>query len=67
LTPLTEYDDSTILVISHKDRTKNEAIFEKLTKKNIYISLRRKHLRFAPHLYNTIDEIDAALQVLNDV
>lgn len=67
LTPLTEYDDSTILVISHKDRTKNEAIFEKLTKKNIYISLRRKHLRFAPHLYNTIDEIDAALQMLNDV
>lgn len=67
LTPLNESDSSTILVISHKEKIKNEGIFEKLAKKNIYISLRRQHLRFAPHLYNTVDEIDAVLQVLNDV
>jgi selenocysteine lyase/cysteine desulfurase len=29
--------------------------------------LRGEHLRFSPHLYNTMDEIDEALSVLNSV
>jgi len=67
LTPMSDSDNSTILVISHKDKSRNEEIFELLKRKNIFISLRRKHLRFAPHLYNTISEIEEALSVLNSV
>jgi cysteine desulfurase/selenocysteine lyase len=67
LTPMSDSGNSTILVISHKDKSRNEEIFELLKKKNIYISLRRKQLRFAPHLYNTRGEINEALSVLNSV
>jgi len=65
LTPLSETNRSSILVISYKDQSRNEEIFEKLKQNNIYISLRRKRLRLAPHLYNTDAEIDEALHVLN--
>jgi selenocysteine lyase/cysteine desulfurase len=67
LTPKGDLDNSTILVISHKDRSRNEEIFELLKKQNIYISLRRNNLRFAPHLYNTTSEIEEILSVLNSV
>lgn len=66
LTPFNDSDNSAILVISHKDKLKNEAIFEMLKKQNIFVSLRRQHLRFAPHLYNTVNEINEALCVLNN-
>ena len=65
LTPQSDSYASTILVISHKDKSRNEEIFELLKQKNIYISLRRGNLRFAPHLYNTLGEIDEALSLLN--
>ncbi len=67
LTPMSDSDNSTILVISHQDKSKNEAIFELLKKNNIFVSLRRRYLRFAPHLYNTADEIEKALSVVNCV
>lgn len=67
LTPRSDSNASAILVISHKDKRRNEEIFELLKRKNIFISLRKENLRFAPHLYNTIGEIDEALSVLNSV
>jgi len=67
LTPRSDTDNSTILVISHKEESENEAIFELLKKNDIFVSLRQQHLRFAPHLYNTADEIEKALCILNDV
>ncbi len=65
LTPMSDSGNSTILVLSHKEKSKNEAIFERLKKNDIFISLRRGHLRLAPHLYNTAEEIDKVLSVLN--
>jgi len=67
MTPLNDSNASTILVLSHKDKSRNEEIFECLKQENIFISLRGEHLRFSPHLYNTMDEIDEALSVLNSV
>lgn len=67
LTPENDSDSSSILVISHKDKSRNGEIFESLKNNNIYISLRGEHLRFSPHLYNTMSEIGAALSVLNSV
>lgn len=67
ITPGSDKDNSTILIISHKDKSRNEEIFEQLRKKKIYISLRRQLLRFAPHLYNTQSEVDEVLSVLDSV
>jgi selenocysteine lyase/cysteine desulfurase len=67
LTPKNDSDNASILVISLKDKSKNDEIFESLKKKKIYISLRRGHLRFSPHLYNTVSEIEKALSVLDSV
>jgi selenocysteine lyase/cysteine desulfurase len=67
LAPSQDSDTSTILVISHKTKSKNEEIFERLKNKDIHISLRSGQLRFAPHLYNTTGEIEEALSVLNSV
>lgn len=65
LTPMSDSGGSTILVISHKEKSKNEAIFESLKRNNIFVSLRRQHLRFAPHLYNTSEEVAKVLSVLD--
>lgn len=65
LTPSNGSEASTILVISHKDRSRNEEIFELLKQNNIHISLRRENLRFAPHLYNTLREVEQVLSLLN--
>ncbi len=67
LMPISDTDNSTIMVISHKDESKNEAIYDLLKKNDIFVSLRQQHLRFSPHLYNTADEMEKALNVLNDV
>lgn len=65
VTPLNRADPSSILVVSHRDKSKNQDIFERLIKKNIIISLRHGNLRVAPHLYNTESDIDRTLSVLN--
>ena len=65
LTPLNEAGPSSILVISHKDNSKNKELFDRLIRKKIMISLRHGNLRLAPHLYNTEADINKALSVLN--
>ncbi len=57
---------SNILFVSHKVPSQNEPLFKKLQRENIYISLRDGRMRFSPHLYNTEEQIDRALDILND-
>lgn len=56
---------STVVFISHEDAGRNPEIHEELKRNGIHVSLRAGLLRFAPHLYNTADEIDEALSILN--
>lgn len=56
---------STIVIVSHRNRARNASIFERLRAEGIDNSFRRGNLRFAPHIYNTPDEIDRAAAVLN--
>jgi selenocysteine lyase/cysteine desulfurase len=45
---------------------KNEkALFEHLQKNRVHLSLRQNILRFAPHFYNTTEEIDQVIEILN--
>jgi selenocysteine lyase/cysteine desulfurase len=42
-----------------------KALFEYLQKNRIHISLRNGVIRFSPHFYNTLEEIDRVVEVLN--
>lgn len=59
-----EGEGSGILMFTHEDPAQNQAVFEKLTKERVNISLRGGGIRFAPHYYNTIDEVDELIALL---
>jgi selenocysteine lyase/cysteine desulfurase len=58
---------STLVFISHKRPERNSAIYEELRNRKIFIAQRAGKLRLSPHLYNTLQEIDEALSVLNSM
>jgi len=64
LSPKTHPERSTLVLASHPDRTRNEAIHRTLRENDIEIAFRRGNLRFSPHLYNTAEDIDRALDAL---
>jgi selenocysteine lyase/cysteine desulfurase len=38
-------------------------VFERLTAAGVHVAHRRDRIRISPHLYNTPDEIDRALEL----
>jgi len=58
---------STLIFVSHKDRNRNSEVYEKLKTSGIDIAFRGGAMRFAPHLYNTEEQIDHALEVLASI
>jgi len=68
--PMYTFSDSelsSILMFSHKEASKNEAVYEGLSAAKVNLSLRGGGLRFAPHYYNTQDEIEQLLNLLRDL
>jgi len=43
---------------------KEKAIFDHLQKNRVHLSIRNNVLRFSPHFYNTIEEIDQVFEIL---
>jgi selenocysteine lyase/cysteine desulfurase len=66
LSPAKGPDRSTLVLISHQDRARNEGVYHALRREEIYAAYRRDNIRLAPHLYNTDRDIDRALTVLNE-
>lgn len=60
-----DHEVSGICMFSHDDDSKNEAIFNSLSEAKVNLSLRGAGLRFAPHYYNTLDEVEQFLGLLN--
>lgn len=58
---------SGIVVISNENEKLNEIIHSKLIDRKVTISLRNNRLRISPHFYNTTNEIDQFLNVLEAV
>lgn len=54
---------SSIAVINHL-KGENQEIYARLLDNGYHVSLRNGRLRFSPHVYNTMDEIDAVLDLL---
>lgn len=65
--PVEEENRSTLVFFSHKDRNRNEEIYQSLRKGGVYISFRGGSLRLAPHLYNGDVDIDKALAALGQL
>lgn len=57
---------STLVLMSHHDPNRNESIYHGLLERGIYAAFRKGNLRFSPHLYNTEEDVDAALSFLNE-
>lgn len=58
---------SGIVVISNENKKFNEIIHSKLIDRKVTISLRNNRLRISPHFYNTVEEINQFLDVLEAV
>ena len=56
---------STLVLASHKEPARNRELHEKLKRNGVEIALRAGNLRIAPHLYNTDQDIDRFLSLLN--
>ncbi len=57
---------STLIFFSHNDRDKNRVIYETLVRANLHVGFRDGCLRLAPHLYNTVNDINRTLNALHD-
>lgn len=67
ISPKEGQERSTLIFISHKDPAKNREVIKDLQQEKIYIAYRNGNLRLSPHLYNTVEEIERTLYVLNKV
>ena len=56
---------STLVFMTHRDSARNQDFHRLLAEEGIDVSLREGNLRISPHLYDTSEEIDALLDVLN--
>lgn len=65
--PKTGSARSTLVFVSHRDPTRNDAIRMRLGEAGIDVAYRKGKLRLSPHLYNTSADIEKALAVLNAV
>lgn len=58
---------STLVFISHRRRDRNQAVYDGLRERGVYVAYRSGSLRIAPHLFNTDSDVDRAIEVLNAV
>ena len=56
---------STLVFVSHRERDRNPGILDALARAGVHAAVREGNLRFSPHLYNTADDIDRAVDVLD--
>ncbi len=65
--PISGSKRSAIILVSHKEPERNKAIYELLGEGKVFISFREGLMRFSPHLYNTPEDIEKALKILNNL
>lgn len=58
---------SNIIILSHKDKSKNEFIQKSLEQQNIFIALREGFLRVSPHLFNNEEDISKLVSGLKSI
>ena len=63
LTPLLPVERSGIVTFAHGQRSAHE-LWDRLRASRIVAAVREGGVRISPHLYNTIDEMDAVVDTL---
>ena len=58
---------STLVFITHSDSQRNGEIHARLKEEGVDVAFRKGKLRFSPHLYNTKEDIEKALVLLDTV
>jgi selenocysteine lyase/cysteine desulfurase len=64
LSPRSGPERSTLVLASHRDASRNVAVHRALRDRHVEIAFRRGNLRFSPHIYNTEEDVDRALDAL---
>ncbi len=67
LSPTATKERSAITVITHRETSRNYQVFQALSNGGIDVAMRGGNIRFSPHLYNTTEEIDLALETLKSI
>jgi selenocysteine lyase/cysteine desulfurase len=65
--PLQGPSRSTLVLLTHRDSARNASLYKDLKSRRIHLAFRRGRLRLAPHLYNTANDIDRALEALHQL
>jgi selenocysteine lyase/cysteine desulfurase len=63
--PTDPKERTSIIVFSHIDVKRNKDIFQNLKDSKIVCSLREGNIRLSPHLYNTPEDIERVVKILN--
>ncbi|MCZ6917282.1 MAG: aminotransferase class V-fold PLP-dependent enzyme [Gemmatimonadetes bacterium] len=56
---------STLVLLSHRDPDRNDAIHRALRDAGVYVAFRSGSIRISPHLHNSAEDVDRALTILN--
>jgi selenocysteine lyase/cysteine desulfurase len=65
LSPEDPHDRSTLIFVSPRNGSSSAEIHRTIEEQGIDVALRSGYLRIAPHLYNTTEDIDRALDALH--
>ena len=66
ISPYPKKERTNIVVFSHTDASQNPILYEFLKGKGFYLALWKNKLRISAHIYNTQQEIEGLLTVLNN-
>ena len=58
---------STLVFVEPRERARAKDIYDALQATQVHAAFRAGALRFSPHIYNTADDIDRALTVLQRI
>jgi selenocysteine lyase/cysteine desulfurase len=65
-TPAQETERAGIVTISLTPRANPQSVFEKLKDRGITIALREGKLRYSPHFYNSMEDVDRAAEMTGE-
>lgn len=54
-----------IVVISHQDKAQNKILHDALKFDGVHTAFWRNTIRISPHVYNTLDDVDRCIEILN--
>jgi selenocysteine lyase/cysteine desulfurase len=67
VSPLHPSRRSTLILLTHVVSTQTRAAYEALQRANVHVAMRAGSIRVSPHVYNSVADIDLAVDVLNAI